>query len=180
MAASHLHQRRDFFGESSGRRFLEHASADFDGQRFGAAPVLAVNSFGDAIAGWQTANGVILVAERRSGNWGAPITIAPAAFRQGSPHVALDDRDDEAIAWSGRGTTLVATRDAGGSWSAPTTVSKQSAGATARVALDGFGNAVAVFELVQFPVQATSILCRQFPARRRLLEYAGHDLWGRL
>lgn len=95
--------------------------------------------------------------------WGAPITIAPPSYRQGSPHVDLNDRGDAAVAWSGRGTTLVATRDAGGSWSAPTTVSKTSAGATARIALDGSGNAVAVFELVKssgsgyiYPLQAVT------------------------
>ena len=128
-----------------------------------AKPSLAVNSSGDAIAGWQTTSGQILVAERRSGNWGAPLTIASPAFRQGSPQVAINDRGDAAIAWTGRGTALVTTRSAGGTWSTPTTVSKQSAGATARIALDNSGNAVAIFEQVKllgssyvYPVQAVS------------------------
>ena len=127
-------------------------------------PVLAVNASGDAVAGWQTANGIIYVAERHSGVWSAPIIIAPAAFRQGSPHVAIGDRGDAAAAWSGRGTTLAATRAAGGMWSVPTTLSKSSGGGTARVALDQFGNAVVVFDLVQYvggsgyayPLQAAS------------------------
>jgi hypothetical protein len=107
---------------------------------------------GDAIAGWQTSasSPQILVAERRSGVWMAPVTIAAAAFRQGSPHVALNDRGDAAIAWTGRGTALVATRPAGGTWSAPTTISSQSLGASARVALDGGGDAVMIFQLVQY------------------------------
>jgi hypothetical protein len=128
-----------------------------------AQPSLAVNSSGDAIAGWQTSSGQILVAERKSGAWGAPVTIAPAAYRQGSPQVAINNRGDAAIAWTGRGTALVAIRVAGGTWSAPTTVSRQSAGATARIALDDSGNAVAIFEQVVlsgssyvYPVQASS------------------------
>jgi hypothetical protein len=48
-------------------------------------PTLAVNSSGDPIAGWQSTSGQILVAERKAGVWGAPISIAPAAFRQGFP-----------------------------------------------------------------------------------------------
>jgi hypothetical protein len=126
-------------------------------------PNLAVNSLGDAIVGWQTTNGQILVAERRAGVWSAPISIAPAAFRQGSPYVALSDHGDAAIAWTGRGTALVATRPAGGTWSAPLTISTQSSGASARIALDGSGNAVMIFQLVKYtgssyayPVEAVS------------------------
>jgi hypothetical protein len=128
-----------------------------------AQPSLAVNSSGDAIAGWQTTNGQILVAERKAGAWGSPVTIAPAAYRQGSLQVAINNRGDAAIAWTGRGTALAAIRVAGGTWSAPTTISRQSAGATARIALDDSGNAVAIFEQVVFsgssyvyPVQAVS------------------------
>jgi len=126
-------------------------------------PTLAVNAPGDAVATWQTASGQIFVAERTSQVWGAPISIAPPSFRQGSPHVALNDRGDAALAWSGRGTTFVATRPAGGAWSAPTKVSATSAGATARIAIDYAGNAVALFELVKstgsgyvYPLQAVS------------------------
>jgi len=113
-------------------------------------PTLAVNTLGDAIVGWQTSNGQILTAERKAGIWSAPITIAGAAFRQNSPHVALNNRGDAAIAWTGRGTALVATRAAGGMWSAPLTISKQSLGTSARVALDDSGNAVMIFQLVQY------------------------------
>jgi hypothetical protein len=126
-------------------------------------PTLAVNSLGDAIVGWQTTNGQILVAERRAGVWSAPISIAAAAYRQGSPYVALSDHGDAAIAWTGRGTALVATRAAGGTWSAPLTISTQSSGASARIALDGSGNAVMIFQLVKYsgntyvyPVEALS------------------------
>jgi hypothetical protein len=104
-------------------------------------PTLAVNSLGDAIVGWQTTSGQILVAQRTAGVWSAPISIAPAAYRQGSPNVALNNRGDAAIAWTGRGTALVATRPAGGTWSAPLTISTQSSGASARIALDDSGNA---------------------------------------
>jgi hypothetical protein len=89
--------------------------------------------------------------------------IAPAAYRAGGPHVALNGPGDAAIAWSGRGTTRVATRPANGVWSSPTTISTSSAGLTARVALDDAGNAVALFALVKlsgnsyvYPVQAVS------------------------
>ncbi len=126
-------------------------------------PTLAVNTLGDAIVGWQTPSGQILVAERQAGIWTAPISIAAAAYRQGSPHVALNNRDDAAIAWTGRGTALVAMRAAGGSWSAPLTISKQSSGASARIALDDSGNAVMIFQLVKYtgssyvyPVEAVS------------------------
>jgi hypothetical protein len=126
-------------------------------------PTLAVNALGDAIVGWQTSGGQILVAERQAGVWSAPISIAPAAYRQGSPHVALNNRGDAAIAWTGRGTALVATRAAGGSWSAPLTISKQSSGASARIVLDDSGNAVMIFQLVKYtgtsyvyPIEAVS------------------------
>lgn len=74
----------------------------------------------------------------------------PAAYRQGSPHVALNDRGDAAVSWTGRGTALVATRSLGGTWSAPLTISRQSSGASARIALDGYGCAVMIFSLVQY------------------------------
>ncbi len=128
-----------------------------------AAPTLAVNAVGSAIAGWQTADGKIVVAERRLGVWRSPITIAPAAFRQGSPRVALNLLGNEAIVWNRGATTFVSTRSAGGSWSAPTAVSTESTGATARVALDDLGNAVVIFASAQsvasgsvYPVQAVS------------------------
>jgi hypothetical protein len=129
-----------------------------------AQPVLAVNSAGDAIAGWQTSsNGQIVVAERHAGVWTAPVIIAAAAFRQNSPHVALNDRGDAAVVWTGRGTALAAIRPAGGGWSATTTLSTQSSGASARVAIDSSGNTIAIFQLVQYtgssysyPVQAVA------------------------
>jgi hypothetical protein len=42
------------------------------------------------------------------------------------------------------------TRAAGGAWSAPLTVSRQSSGASARIALDNYGNVVMIFSLVQY------------------------------
>jgi hypothetical protein len=126
-----------------------------------AEPALAVNSLGQAIAAWQTADGKILAAQRSQlGSWGAPVTLAPAAFQQGSPHVALNSTGVAGVIWSRAGTTLAATRGLLGSWSAPTALSTQSVDAANMIAIDEIGNAVAVFESAPggnaFAVQAAS------------------------
>ncbi len=126
-----------------------------------AAPALAVNSLGGAVAAWQSTDGKILVAERSTlGSWGAPATIAPAAFRQGAPHVALSSTGSAAVIWSRAGSTFAATQRSLGSWSAPTALSTQSVDATGRIAIDDLGNAVALFESAAsgnaFPVLAVS------------------------
>lgn len=71
--------------------------------------------------------------------------MAPGDYRKTSaPAVALDNAGQASVAWSRVGATEAATRSASGTWSAPTVLASQSSSSVA-TALDGAGNAIAVF-----------------------------------
>ncbi|HEX7843168.1 MAG TPA: hypothetical protein VF469_37110 [Kofleriaceae bacterium] len=116
----------------------------------GSAPDLAVNASGAAVVTW-TGTGSSIIADSGTVLRGfmAPVTVAPAQFRQGGSHVALNDAGQAALAWRGRTTDLAATRNPAGTWTAPTTLATNVSGAatgSVDVAIDGAGNAVAVIQ----------------------------------
>jgi len=111
----------------------------------GRSPDLAVNASGAVIITWAGTGGTIVTDSGTVlGGFAAPVTIAPAAYRQGNPAVALNNVGQASLVWRGRTTVLAATRSAGGAWS---TISQLIANASGSVdtAIDSSGNAVAAF-----------------------------------
>ncbi len=114
---------------------------------------LAVNSGGEAVA-VEGATGILtgpVVAISRSltGTWGTPMTVAASAYRQNNPNVGLGNDGTAVAVWRTRSGVSYAVRS-GGTWAAaaPLPVLAGQAGGSTGVAVDGAGNAVAIFTQV--------------------------------
>ena len=80
-----------------------------------------------------------------SGGLSAPVFVAAADYSNVSaPKAALDDAGQASLIWSQTTRTESATRSPGGTWSAATVLAGQSSSSVA-TAIDGAGNAIAVF-----------------------------------
>lgn len=119
---------------------------------FGLAK-LAVNSAGEAVA-VQGATGILtgpVVAISRSltGTWGTPVIVAASVYRQNNPNIGLGNDGTAVTVWRTRSGVSYAVRS-GGTWSAaaPLPVLAGQAGGVTGVAVDGSGNAVAIFTQV--------------------------------
>jgi len=98
--------------------------------------VVAFANKGDAI--W-AASGTVL------GGLSAPVFVAAGDYRNTSaPKAAVDDAGQASLVWSLSGRTEAAARSPGGTWSAPAVLASQSSSSVA-TAIDGAGNAIAVF-----------------------------------
>jgi hypothetical protein len=64
--------------------------------------------------------------------------------KNSAPKAALDDAGQASLVWSESTGTQAATRSPGGTWSAPVVLASQSSSSVA-TAIDGAGNAIAVF-----------------------------------
>ena len=64
-------------------------------------PILALNSAGDAVAAWNTIDGVLSAAHfsAASGTWGAALQISPAAISPEHGSVALDAAGNALLIW---------------------------------------------------------------------------------
>ena len=115
----------------------------------GQALNLAVNSTGAAIVTWGTRSATLADSGTVLGGFATPVTVGPAPpYPIGHTHVALNDAGQAALAWATGAANLAATRSAGGTWSTPTQLSASPAGPV-DVAIDGAGDAIAVFEQLQ-------------------------------
>ena len=114
---------------------------------------LAVNSGGSAIITFNGGlNSLYAVSGTVTGGFTAPVWLASGAgsnhYNQiGTSQVALDNAGQAAVAWSvPDGHTGVLTRSASGAWSGETVLITRTAPAiTVSAAIDGAGNAIAVF-----------------------------------
>ena len=98
--------------------------------------VVAFANKGDAI--W-AASGTVL------GGLSAPVFVATGDYSTDSaPKVAVDDAGQASLVWSQHGRTEAATRSPSGAWSAATVLASQASSSVA-TAVDGAGNAIAVF-----------------------------------
>ena len=98
--------------------------------------VVAFAGGGDGI--W-AASGTVL------GGFSAPVHVAAGDYSKDSaPKVALDDAGNASLIWSQTTRTEAATRSPGGTWSTATVLASQSSSSVA-TAIDGAGNAIAVF-----------------------------------
>jgi hypothetical protein len=98
--------------------------------------VVAFANKHDAI--W-AASGTIL------GGLAGPVFVAAADYSNVSaPKAALDDAGQASLIWTHTTRTEAATRSPGGTWSAPVLLASQASSSVA-TAIDGAGNAIAVF-----------------------------------
>jgi PKD domain len=119
------------------------------------APQVALDPNGDAEAVWSqsTASGNLIVRSTRSlasGTWSLPRAVSPTGRDGVEPQIITNARGDAAILWTSTAASgLVASavyRRAGGDWSGTVLVSGPTSGPLSpRIALDGEGNAVAVW-----------------------------------
>ena len=114
---------------------------------------ISVNSTGEAVVveGMPgILSGAILGISRSStGTWSAPVTVAASAYRQDNPSVGLGNNGTAVAVWRTRSGVSYAVRS-NGVWSAAAglpVLSGQAGGSTG-VAVDGSGNAVAIFTQV--------------------------------
>jgi len=98
--------------------------------------VVAFAGGGDGI--W-AASGTVL------GGFSAPVHVAAGDYSKDSaPKAALDDAGQASLIWSQTTRTEAATRSPGGTWSAAAVLASQASSSVA-TAVDGAGNAIAVF-----------------------------------
>ena len=98
--------------------------------------VVAFAGGGDGI--W-AASGTVL------GGFSAPVHVAAGDYSKDSaPKAALDDAGNASVVWSQTTRTEAATRSPGGAWSAAAVLASQASSSVA-TAIDGAGNAIAVF-----------------------------------
>jgi hypothetical protein len=111
----------------------------------GQAVSLAVNSAGAAIVTWSTRFATLADSGTVLGGFVTPVTVGPpVGYPVGHTRVALNDAGQAALAWH-LSANFVATRSADGTWSTPTQLSAHNDGPV-DVAIDGAGDAIAVFE----------------------------------
>jgi len=123
-----------------------------DSTCYGLAKI-AVDSAGEAVvvegAPGILTGAIIGISRSTTGSWAAPVTIAASAYRQDNPSVGLGNNGTAVAVWRTRTGVSYAVRS-NGTWSAAAglpVLSGQAGGSTG-VAVDGSGNAVAIFTQV--------------------------------
>jgi len=114
---------------------------------------IAVNSVGEAIvvegAPGILSSAIIGISRSSAGTWAAPVIVGAYAYRQDNPSVGLGNNGTAVAVWRTRSGVSYAVRS-NGAWSAAAglpVLSGQAGGSTG-VAVDGSGNAVAIFTQV--------------------------------
>ena len=107
---------------------------------------LAVSPDGSAVVAFAGGgDGIWAASGTVKGGFSAPVHVAAGDYSKDSaPKVALDDAGNASLVWSQTTRTEAATRSPGGTWSAATVLASQASSSVA-TAIDGAGNAIAVF-----------------------------------
>jgi hypothetical protein len=122
-----------------------------------AAPQVAINRAGDAVAVWADSSGgnsIVRAAVRPAGgSFSAPVSVSEPGESALEPQVALDQAGDAVVVWRGLSATRwivrAAVRAAGGAFSAPVDVSPTDQDSQGpQVAMDQAGDAVVAWENV--------------------------------
>jgi hypothetical protein len=114
---------------------------------------MAVNSTGEAVvvegAPGILSGAILGISRSSTGSWAAPVTVAAYAYRQDNPSVGLGNNGTAVAVWRTRSGVSYAVRS-NGAWSAAAglPVLTGQAGGSTGVAVDGSGNAVAIFTQV--------------------------------
>jgi hypothetical protein len=113
----------------------------------GQAVDLAVNATGSAIITWATGAAALAASGTVLGGFAAPVTLGPPpGYPIGHTRVVLNGQGDAAAAWvASGGVDRVATRSPDGSWAPSVTLSTTSSDGRIDVAIDGAGDARAIF-----------------------------------
>ena len=115
----------------------------------GQALNLAVNSTGAAIITWGTRSATVADSGTVLGGFGTPANVGFApSYPVGHTHVALNASGQAALVWTTGVANWAATRSAAGTWSTQTQLSANPDGPV-DVAIDGAGDAIAIFEQLQ-------------------------------
>jgi hypothetical protein len=146
-----------WFSRHAGSGWSAGAPVESDPGNVTSDPVVAVAGNGDALAVWtqqHTASGrfVIRASRHVSGNWSAAVTLSSSSRDASGPKVAVDANGNFAVAWAENlnqsGDILAVRFDAAtGAWSATQTLTAPGSlrCASARIGVDGTGNAVVVW-----------------------------------
>jgi hypothetical protein len=107
---------------------------------------LAVSPNGSAVVAYATQHDAIwAVSGTILGGFSAPVFVGAGDYGKNSaPKAALDDAGQASLVWSESTGTHAATRSPAGTWSAPAVLAPQASSSVA-TAIDGAGNAIAVF-----------------------------------
>jgi hypothetical protein len=107
---------------------------------------LAVSPNGSAVVAYATQHDAIwAVSGTIQGGFSAPVFVGAGDYgKTSAPKAALDDAGQASLVWSESTGTRAATRSPGGTWSAPVALAPQASSSVA-TAIDGAGNAIAVF-----------------------------------
>ena len=107
---------------------------------------LAVSPDGSAVIAFAGGgDGIWAASGSIKGGFFAPVHVAAGDYSKDSaPKVALDDAGQASLVWSQTTRTEAATRSPSGAWSAATVLASASSSSVA-TAIDGAGNAIAVF-----------------------------------
>ena len=115
---------------------------------------MAVNQFGQAVVVEGVpgilSGAVVGISRETNGTWDAPVTVGQAGvYRQRQPKVGLGNDGTAVVVFLVNGSARYSVKS-NGSWSAPATLPglAGTAGGAADVAVDGSGNAVALFQQV--------------------------------
>ena len=113
----------------------------------GQAVDLAVNATGSAVITWATRTAALAASGTVLGGFAAPVALGPPpGYPIGHTRVVLNGQGDAAAAWvASGGTDLVATRSPDGAWAPAVTLSTTSSDGRIDVAIDGAGDARAIF-----------------------------------
>ena len=107
---------------------------------------LAVSPDGSAVIAFAGGgDGIWAASASVLGGFSAPVHVAAGDYgKDSAPKVALDDAGQASLVWSQTTRTEAATRSPSGAWSAATVLASASSSSVA-TAIDGAGNAIAVF-----------------------------------
>ena len=113
----------------------------------GQAVDLAVNATGSAVITWATRTAALAASGTVLGGFAAPVALGPPpGYPIGHTRVVLNGQGDAAAAWvASGGVDRVATRSPDGSWAPSVTLSTTSSDGRIDVAIDGAGDARAIF-----------------------------------
>jgi hypothetical protein len=123
------------------------------------APQVAIDPSGDAVAVWSRYDGsrdIVQAARRRAGAWEEPRNLSLEGQSAVEPQVDLDPAGDAVAVWSRfdgvRNVVQAAVAIGGGPWAPAVTLSTAGqSGEEPRVAIDGDGDAVAIWTQRSFP-----------------------------
>jgi hypothetical protein len=120
---------------------------------------LATNSVGGVVVTWRSANSIEAASGTILGGFSAPVVVGSTyagLSALSAPRVALNDAGQASLAWQSGTSYRVVTRAASGAWSTLTQLSANGSSGFG-TAIDGAGNAIAAFGVLESTGVTTSV-----------------------